>query len=78
LWFAAIWHPIKLVIIAANLLEFHMKKIMFIAGLTLGLLNQGFGQVYTNKVVGEKNQEKADTLRTQAYPYLININTSFT
>ena len=50
-----------------------MKKLVFIAGLTIGVLSQGFGQVYTNKVVGEKNQALADTLKIQPYPYSLPI-----
>ncbi len=41
--------------------------------MTFGLLSQAFGQVYTNKVVGEKNKAHADTLKTQAYPYALPI-----
>ncbi len=50
-----------------------MKRIMLFTGLSLVLLNQGFGQVYTNKVVGEKNQAQADTLKSQPYPYSLPI-----
>ena len=50
-----------------------MKKILFIAGLTLGLLSQTLGQVYTNKVVGKKNEALADTLKSQPYPYSLPI-----
>lgn len=50
-----------------------MRKTLFITGLSLGLLSQGFSQVYTNKVVGEKNQALADTLKTKPYPYSLPI-----
>lgn len=50
-----------------------MRKTLFITGLSLVLLSQGFGQVYTNKVVGEKNQALADTLKTKPYPYSLPI-----
>jgi len=50
-----------------------MKKILFIAGLTLAMLSQGFGQVYSNKVVGEKNQALKDTLIAEQYPYSLPI-----
>lgn len=50
-----------------------MKKILFIVGLTFGLLSLALGQVYTNKVVGEKNQALADTLKSQPYPYSLPI-----
>jgi hypothetical protein len=50
-----------------------MKKILFITGLTLGFLSQSLGQVYSNKVVGEKNKEIADTLKSKPYPYSLPI-----
>jgi|APIni6443716594_1056825.scaffolds.fasta_scaffold26732_2 hypothetical protein len=50
-----------------------MKRIALIACMTAGLLGQSFGQVYTNKVVGEKNKEYADTISSQPYPYVLPI-----
>jgi len=50
-----------------------MKKILLITGIALGLLGQTLGQVYTNKVVGEKNKEFADTLKSKPYPYSLPI-----
>jgi hypothetical protein len=32
---------------------------------------QIFGQVYTDKIVGEKNQELKDSLSTVKYPYAL-------
>jgi hypothetical protein len=34
---------------------------------------QIFGQVYTDKIVGEKNQELKDSLSTVKYPYALPI-----
>jgi hypothetical protein len=50
-----------------------MKKILFITGLTLGLLSQTLAQVFTNKVVGEQNRALADTLKSQPYPYSLPV-----
>lgn len=50
-----------------------MKKILWIAFWTFGLLNLAQGQVYTNKVVGEKNKEYVDTLKAKPYPYSLPI-----
>ncbi|TFH22271.1 MAG: hypothetical protein E4H10_14030 [Bacteroidia bacterium] len=50
-----------------------MKKILLIAGVTFGLFSQTLGQVYTNKVVGEKNIALADTLMSKPYPYSLPI-----
>ena len=32
-----------------------------------------FSQVYSNKVVGEKNEAEIDSLKTQEYPYILPI-----
>jgi hypothetical protein len=50
-----------------------MKKLLSLLVLTLVLLNQSFGQVYSNKVVGEKNASLADSLKVSTYPYLLPI-----
>lgn len=50
-----------------------MKKILLVAGLTLGILSQGFGQVYSNKVVGKKNDALKDTIIAKPYPYSLPI-----
>jgi len=50
-----------------------MKYILFTAYLTFGLFSLTLGQVYTNKVVGKKNKELADTLKSQPYPYSLPI-----
>ena len=51
----------------------YMKRIIFIAGIALGFLSQGYGQVYSNKVVGEKNISEADSIESQPYPYSLPI-----
>lgn len=43
------------------------------ACLTFGLFSQTLAQVYSNKVVGDKNQTLADTLHSQPYPYVLPI-----
>jgi len=35
--------------------------------------SQTFSQVYSNKVVGKKNQSEIDSLKTQEYPYVLPI-----
>jgi hypothetical protein len=50
-----------------------MKKLLFLILLTLGLLSQTFGQVYTNKVVGAKNEALKDSIIAKPYPYSLPI-----
>ena len=50
-----------------------MKKILTLIFLTLGLLNQTWGQVYTNKVVGAKNEALKDSIMAKPYPYSLPI-----
>jgi len=50
-----------------------MKKILLITGFTFGLLSLSLGQVYTNKVVGEKNKAEEDSLKSRPYPYSLPI-----
>ncbi len=50
-----------------------MKKLLTVSVLTLVLLHQSFGQVYSNKVVGEKNASLADSLKVNPYPYALPI-----
>lgn len=55
--------------------QIHINQVRF--GLLiffLGLLSQqSFGQVYSNKEVGKKNQEIIDSLKVAAYPYSLPI-----
>ena len=39
----------------------------------MGLFSQCLGQVYTNKIVGDKNESLADSLRVKPYPYSLPI-----
>jgi len=50
-----------------------MKKLLTVSVLTLVLLYPSFGQVYSNKVVGEKNASLADSLKVNPYPYALPI-----
>ena len=50
-----------------------MKKILLITGFTFGLLSLSLGQVYTNKIVGEKNIAEEDSLKSRPYPYSLPI-----
>jgi hypothetical protein len=51
-----------------------MKNTLLIFVFILGLISQTFGQVFSNKEVGKKNAELADSLKaTKEYPYLFPI-----
>jgi hypothetical protein len=50
-----------------------MKKLLTVSVLTLVLLHPSFGQVYSNKVVGEKNASLVDSLKVNPYPYALPI-----
>ena len=50
-----------------------MLKTIFAVVLTMTILSQSFGQVYTNKIVGEKNQALKDSLEKEIYPYILPI-----
>jgi hypothetical protein len=51
-----------------------MKILLLVVLLCTGLISQTFGQVYSNKEVGKKNQALADSLKaTNEYPYLLPI-----
>lgn len=50
-----------------------MKKIFFSLTLTFLLINTSFGQVYTNKEVGKKNEALIDSIKAKPYPYSLPI-----
>lgn len=50
-----------------------MKRRMFLIYLVLFMIAQINAQVYTNKVVGEKNEAYADSLKAAEYPYALPI-----
>jgi len=50
-----------------------MKKTILLFTLSFFLLIQTFSQVYTNKVVGDKNEALKDSLEKQEYPYVLPI-----
>ena len=50
-----------------------MKKLLSVLVLTLILANQSFGQVYSDKVVGQKNVALKDSIKTKPYPYALPI-----
>lgn len=50
-----------------------MKKLISILFLALGLFSQTMGQVYTNKVVGKKNEALKDSIIAKPYPYSLPI-----
>jgi hypothetical protein len=50
-----------------------MKNLLFFTVLTACVLNQTFGQVYTDKVVGEKNEALKDSIEAKPYPYKLPI-----
>lgn len=50
-----------------------MKKLLSVSVLTLILLHPSFGQVYSNKVVGEKNASLVDSIKVNPYPYALPI-----
>jgi hypothetical protein len=50
-----------------------MKKILSVIVLPLCLISQTNGQVYTNKVVGEKNEALKDSIIAKPYPYSLPI-----
>ena len=50
-----------------------MRRIGLITMTILLVALEGFSQVYTNKIVGEKNQALKDSLEKQEYPYILPI-----
>ena len=48
-----------------------VSKLMFFVFLIISL--QTFGQVYTDKVVGKKNEQLKDSLKVEEYPYALPI-----
>ena len=50
-----------------------MKKLSIIAIMVLLISGETIAQVYTNKVVGEKNTELKDSLKSTEYPYSLPI-----
>ena len=50
-----------------------MKKFVVLIIVVLFVTSQGNAQVYTNKVVGAKNEELIDSLKSSEYPYSLPI-----
>lgn len=50
-----------------------MKNLFLLTVLAVLAANPSFSQVFTNKVVGERNATKIDSLRTTEYPYSLPI-----
>jgi hypothetical protein len=50
-----------------------MNKFRFLLTALLLLNMQVFSQVYSDKVVGDKNQAKADSIKASHWPYLLPI-----
>ena len=50
-----------------------MKKILSLIVLAVGLISYTQGQVYTNKVVGAKNDALKDSIIAKPYPYVLPI-----
>jgi hypothetical protein len=50
-----------------------MKKYLSIAALCFILISQTFGQVYSDKVVGKKNEALKDSIEAKPYPYSLPI-----
>lgn len=48
-----------------------VNKLMVFVSLLLAF--HTFGQVYTDKVVGKKNEELKDSLKVKKYPYALPI-----
>jgi hypothetical protein len=50
-----------------------MKKLIIVLVLFSAVIYQARGQVYSNKVVGQKNASLNDSLKVSSYPYLLPI-----
>lgn len=50
-----------------------MKKILSVIVFAVTVISQTMGQVYTNKVVGEKNEALKDSIMAKPYPYSLPI-----
>jgi hypothetical protein len=50
-----------------------MKKYLSFAVLSIILISQSFGQVYSDKVVGKKNEALKDSIEAKPYPYALPI-----
>jgi len=52
--------------------DMYKLKLSFFCILALGI-SPVFGQVYSDKVVGKKNTELADSIKASEYPYILPI-----
>jgi hypothetical protein len=50
----------------------YKPTLFFLLVMLLGIY-AAFGQVYSDKVVGKKNAELADSLKASEYPYILPI-----
>jgi RNAse (barnase) inhibitor barstar len=50
-----------------------MKKNFLVLIIAFIIVNQSFGQVYTNKEVGKKNEALIDSIKAKPYPYSLPI-----
>lgn len=50
-----------------------MKQFFLLILILISFASNGFSQVFTNKVVGEKNQSKRDSIKSSEYPYSLPI-----
>jgi hypothetical protein len=63
----------KYLFLLNNLNLLKMKSSLLVIFLASCLLTQTLGQVYTNKVVGKKNEALIDSLKVKPYPYVLPI-----
>jgi len=50
-----------------------MKIVMSVIILSLFLFTRAAGQVYSNKIVGKKNEALSDSIKRKTYPYILPI-----
>ena len=50
-----------------------MKLHLLCTVFVFGIVSQAMGQVYSNKVVGQKNEALKDSIKTKPYPYALPI-----
>jgi hypothetical protein len=50
-----------------------MKKLLTSIVFALIIISQSIGQVYTNKVVGKKNEALIDSIKVKPYPYILPV-----
>ena len=60
-------------VLSLNKFLLTMKTLFSIVVLTLVLVTESSGQVYSNKIAGKKNEALLDSIKAKPYPYILPI-----